>query len=188
MHQRVKQLKLANIAKSKPATISGLKLWTIFAEQVLGYPKGCSIPPSEADHVVKYIGMFTNPGTAQNYISNLRLACSYAGKDIKHWDTEVRMTLRGLKKNDFKLYNGPQRVKLFLTELHIQALFTYNKTRGWMVWALCILMSWCYLFGVQSEFLTVFKSSDGDDIAKPADRQNGLYCISNTKEQRVLVF
>ena len=40
LDQRAKQVKLASIAKSKPATISGLKLWTHFAEQVLGYPKG----------------------------------------------------------------------------------------------------------------------------------------------------
>ena len=187
LDQRAKQLKLANIAKSKPATISGLKLWTNFAEQVLGYPRGCAIPPSEADHVVKYIGVFTNPGTAQNYISNLRFACTYAGKDNKHWDTEeVRMTLRGLKKIDFKLYKGPKRVKFLLTELHIRALYTYNKTRGWMVWAVCILMSWCFLLRAQSESLTVFKGTSGDDIARPADRQNGLYF--EDKEQKVLCF
>ena len=79
-----------------------------------------------------------------------------------------------------------KRVKFLLTELHIQALFTYNKTRGWMVWALCILMSWCYLLRVQSESLTVFKGRMVMTLQSP--QTDRMVCISKTKSKGFFAF
>lgn len=52
------------------------------------------------------MAIFTNPGTAPNYLSRLRFASTYASKETKHWDRqEARLTLNGFKKTDeLKLY------------------------------------------------------------------------------------
>jgi len=108
-------------------------------------------------------------------LSHLRYACHYAGKDVKHWDTpEVKLTLRGLKKVDFKLYSGPKRAKFLLTEVYVQSLWIYNGACGRMLWAICINLSWCLLLRVQNESLLVWKGRNDDDVVRP-DRQNGLF-------------
>ena len=91
-----------------------------------------------------------------------------------------------LEENRFQAQQkGAKQMNFLLTEIHIQSLLMCSKTRGWMVWAWCML-SWRYLLRIQSESVIVFNGSNGNDIAKLAHRQNGLYFEDG--EEKVLCF
>ena len=111
---------------------SGIRLWVAFATQFLDYNMACVLPPLCSEHVQKYVAtMFSNPGTAYNYVCYLRIGCSEMGDDKMLWDDHgVQVALKGVKKINLEKWGRPARIAWLMTYTWVMSLFTFNKFAG----------------------------------------------------------
>ena len=97
-----------------------------------------TLPVTCAMHVVMFIAIFHNAGTASNYISYLHFAHKFYAWPYKQWDTEeVRLALKGLKKLNLADYGGPSNVKFLLTEDYVQMTIRFYMRLGAHQLAMC---------------------------------------------------
>lgn len=185
--RRGRMLKATNVAKSSAAVASGVKMWKLFAKQVLEYPEDKTIPITLSQHVVMFISTFTNGGTAGNYLSHLRFIHRYGGFETKALDAdEVALTLKGLKKENLRDYGGPKKCKYVLMEDKVRALAAYHAGVGVVEFAWMVKVNWEFLLRLKSEGTTVFKGCAKDKEKLPANRPNGLSVDENDKLVLVL--
>ena len=71
MQESVEMLKMKSRA-NQACTRSGFRLWHMFAMDVLGYEECSTLPPLKGQDVVKWLMLFNNHGTAQNFIGHVR--------------------------------------------------------------------------------------------------------------------
>lgn len=173
---------------------SGIRLWVAFATGFLGYDMPSCIPPSCSEHVQKYIAtMFTNPGTASNYVYYLRVACSEVGDNKMAWDDYgVQVALKGVKKINMQLWGGPSRIAWLMTNVWVISLMMYNISAGRPRMALAHLFNYDFLLRTQSEGLSVWKGSmndvkDGQQNIQ-SFRQNGVFICEDATKKKELVF
>ena len=56
---------------------------------MLGYPEDASLPPREANHVIKFILLFSNGLTAANYVNHVVSGCKFAGCSVLWHNADV---------------------------------------------------------------------------------------------------
>ena len=171
-----------------------LRLWVAFATGLLGYDMPSCIPPSCSEHVQKYVAtMFTNPGTASNYVYYLRVGCSEVGDSKMAWDDYgVQVALKGVKKINLELWGGPSRIAWLMTSVWVISLMMYNISAGRLRMALAHLFNYVFLLRTQSEGLAVWKGSvndvkDGQQNIQTF-RQNGVFIHEDVTSKKELVF
>ena len=129
MQDNVEMLKMKSKA-NQACTKSGLRLWHMFAMDILGYEECSTLPPLKGQDVVKWLLLFNNHGTAQNYIGHVRWGCVYDNHGLS-WDTpELKQALKGLKNLAVFFFQGPMGQEFLLTEETAQKLVGYNWARG----------------------------------------------------------
>ena len=108
------QLQLYTNRKTLPMVVSGLKCWHNFAVNVLDYHNNATLPPRKCSDVVRYTAVFTNSGTAANYIGHIKKACFLLSLPVETWYQQpVRVALKGLTKATIDHFGGPQRCRFF---------------------------------------------------------------------------
>ena len=106
VHENVEMLKMKSRA-NQACTRSGLRLWHMFAMEVLGYDERSTLPLLSGQDIVKWLLLFNNHGTAQNYIGHVRWGCVYDNHGLS-WDTpELKQALKGLKNLAVFFFQGP---------------------------------------------------------------------------------
>ena len=79
------------------------------------------IPPPCSEHVQQLVAtMFTNPGTASNYVYYLGVGCSEVGDNQLAWDDYgVQIAFKGVKKINMELWGGPSRIAFLMTSVWV---------------------------------------------------------------------
>ena len=172
--RRAQHMQMANYVNSNKGFASAMTLWHWFAVSVWRYNPNWTLPPRETVHVLAFIGMFKNGGTACNYISFLRAACRM-GLYSLDWDKPaIGQALHGLKKLNIKWYGGPGGAKYRLTQQQIDQLILWFDMQMWYKAVMAILTAWEFLLRVQSEGLKMWHGHFSDPKERPADRDNGV--------------
>ena len=178
LETRATQLKGEVILKSSNSVISGLRMWHFFACDVLGYTYYATLPPASARDVVLFVSVFSNAGTAANYIYYIRYGCKFKGHSTAWCTDEVRLALKGLKKENLRMFGGPARTKFLLKRVHIMMLYKFNVMKGNIDRATTTMVGWFFLLRLQSEGLVVWKGAESDLHKLPDNRDNGLFVDS----------
>ena len=148
LQTRVQELK-HDSRKDKQSLASGLRAWHAFATMVLEYHAEDSIPPRCSLHVLMYLALFRNAGTASNYLGCLLWACKYC---LDWYDHEVRMTIQGLKNHQAQQQDQLVNHPLLLDECLMSRLAALCKEiPGFAVAGELFVLSWAFLGRVQSE-------------------------------------
>jgi len=180
--KRAQHMQVANYAGSNRGFASALTLWHWFAVTVWCYNPNWTLPPRETIHILSFIGMFKNGGTAGNYISFLRAACRM-GLYSLDWDKPaVSQALTGLKKLNVRWFGGPNGAKYRLTKQQIEQLVLWFDMQMWFQATIAILTAWEFLLRVQSECLRVWHGCYTDPKERPSDRDNGIWIDNDNGE------
>ena len=168
----------ANSTEKSPGgfvTRSGLKSWHKFALLVWNYPESATLPPKKPAHVISYVTIFSNTGTAYNYVGHIKRGCIYKNYPIEWYTDEVTMALSGLKKTCLKWYGGPTRTKFLMTSKMVQMIVGYNTPNGKVQFARCLQLSWQFLLRLKSEAMVVWKGEPADLGKLPFNRDNSIW-------------
>ena len=154
---------------------SGLRAWHGFACGVLKYEDQASLPPRSEAHVLWYLQIFRNGGTAQNYLHYLRWACGELKLDVS-WDTDtVRAAVQGTKKMGLRLLGGTRHQQTLLTAKSLTTCVAAADALGETRWAVCALVIWDCLLRVQSEGISLQIGSAKQIVDLTVGRHSAVY-------------
>ena len=102
------------------------------------------------------------------------------GHSTEWYGDEVKLALKGLRKENLRKIGGPARTEYLLNKGVVMALYQYNLMMGNAQKALAILVGWMFLLRVQSEGPTMWKGEVSDLVSLPEDRDNGYFCKKGT--------
>ena len=105
--------------------------------------------------MLKWLLLFNNHGTAQNYIGHVRWGCVFDNHGLA-WDTaELKQALKGVNKLAVVFFQGPMGQEFLLTEEATLKLVGYNWARGNGQMTGATVLNWEFLLRFQSEGLRV---------------------------------
>jgi len=164
--QRELEVKMETQRRSLPQVASALRCWHRFAVDLLSYGEEATLPPGNEADVVQYLSIFSNPGTAGNYLSALRWSCRAFRKSLAWNGPEIGVTIKGLKKRDVRTRLAELPPKLRLNE---DTVFKLIKLSSDLKddWSALACWSYHFLLRVQSEGI-------GIEAGGPADAQSRL--------------
>ena len=144
MDQRADSFARATIAKSVRTYVSEIRCWIAFIELL---ELDCFLSPP-VDVILKYISVFRNTASAQQYLKALRWFCVYTRYPTP-WanDPSVLQTLRGAKK----LTQMRTRAKPILSWAQIEALVSRAKLEKEFQVGTVIVLATSFMFRVPSE-------------------------------------
>ena len=174
------ELRLSSQRKSLPQVAAGLKAWHVFATQILGYSDEATLPPESSNDVSKFLVMFSNAGTAANYLSYIRWSCKEFKKSLQWSDSSLSSLIRSIRKQDLatRVANLPEGVRF--DELEIERLIILAWELHDPEWGLMACMSYQCLFRVQSEALPLeFGTADEALHPLPENRHSSVWIEGN---------
>lgn len=173
--QRAQVLQLETNRKSLASMASGLKCWHTFAVGVLEMPEDATLPPQSDSDILLWLCIFKNPGTARNYKSFVRFACSTLGLDVS-WDTErVKQVLKGLSKEHLRLRMPDLPIKVRITPQQMAAVIHLAIQSGDADFALAGSMAWYFLFRVQSECIQLQAGEPEHYVTLPDNHHSAVF-------------
>ena len=123
LQRKAEELKQSS-RKDKQSLASGLRAWHAFAVSVLGYLADESLPPVCSQHVILYLALFRNAGTAANYVGCIVWACKCWGLGLQWHDDEVKLAIQGLKKQQQQSMQGIPSNPLLLDHATVARLIS----------------------------------------------------------------
>ena len=167
LDSREQALKLETQRRSLPQVASGLRAWHAFAVGVLQYDPNATLPPGCTNDVVKYLQVFSNPGTAANYLGHLRWACKAYNKGVTWSTPELGMLVKGLQKMDLRTRIAGLPDKYKLEEMMVMKLVKLARDLGDMEFSWLACWSYAFLLRVPSEAVSL-------EVGQPSDAQGKL--------------
>ena len=116
---------------------------------MLDYPCVATLPPRSDADICRFISLFTNAGTAADYVGYVKWACVNFNLTCS-WTELVTSTLKGLKAEHLRLHGGPVLAKVLLTDEWVAQIACQADSRGLMHFQAASLMSSVFLMRVQS--------------------------------------
>ncbi|CAK0804488.1 unnamed protein product [Prorocentrum cordatum] len=159
--------------RSLTSGASALRAWHVFAVSVLKYDSEDTLPPKCEDHVLLFLAIFQNAGTARNYLHFLHWACVEQGVDVSWHGPRAVQQVKGLAKMQIRL-NGEQRPKPKLRRSLVEQLCALSASLGDESFAVSMLLAWEFLLRVQSECVCLQVGSAGSVLTLPAGRHSSV--------------
>ena len=152
-----------------------MKSWHKFAILVWNYPDEATMPPKKTQHVISYVSIFSNSGTAANYVGFIKRGCIVNNYALCWYTEEVPMAMRGLKKSCLKWFGGPKRTEYLMTTHWVSMVTTYNDFKFNDTFSKSLELAWIFLLRLKSEGLIVRKGEESDLGRLPFDRDNSVW-------------
>ena len=166
---------------SKAQVASALRLWHQFAVHVLDYAAAATLPPKDGSHVEAFVGVFRNPATAANYVSNIRWACLHLGLSSA-WDTvTLQATVKGAKRRRVRLHGGPSGAKRLMTKSLLSSVIAAADQSGLEELPVQCLLAWHFLLRVQSECCPLEVGQPLDAESLPLGRHSAIWVDGHSK-------
>ena len=178
--QRELELKMETQRRSLPQVASALRCWHRFAVDLLSYGEEATLPPDNAADVVQYLSIFSNPGTAGNYLSALRWSCRAFGKSLAWNSPEIGVTIKGLKKRDVRTRLAELPPKLRLDEDTVFRLIKLSSDLR-DDWSALACWSYHFLLRVQSEGIGIEAGSPADAQSRLPEERHSAIWIENDR-------
>ena len=120
---------------------------------MLGYQEEATLPPGSSKDICHWISIFSNAGTAGNYVSHVRWACREYRKGLDWSDVSVASLLKSLRKRDLRtrLQELPERLKIAEEDMHRVILLAWEC--GDASFGCLACLSYAFLLRVVSEAL-----------------------------------
>jgi hypothetical protein len=159
-----------------PQVVSTLKHWHGFAFGVLDYEATMTLPPRNGVDVCRWACLFSNAGTAQNYVSNLRWVCTFIQEGLL-WDTDsLKQLIKGIKASQIsQLATSTLKTRVILTNKALQALVAKADAEGKHEIATKAVFCWSFLPRVQSEASPAQVGTTEDVINLSPDRHSAVW-------------
>lgn len=109
-----------------------------------GYPNQ-TLPLSESAHGASFVACFRNGATAMNYVGYIKAMCVHMSLVTSWHNDTVKATLRGAKRKQLRLFEGPKRCKFLITIASTWLLYKFNSMKLKESTALFHLVCWEYL-------------------------------------------
>ena len=138
------------------------------------------MPPKMTQHVISYVSIFSNSGTAANYVGFIKRGCILKNYTLMWYTEEVAMAMRGLTKSCLKWFGGPKRTQYLMTTHWVNMVTTYNDFKLNDTFSKCLDLAWIFRLRLKSEGLTVWKGEEADIGKLPFDRHNGVWVDQHT--------
>jgi len=180
---RKAQMTLASTKlRSMGGAASALKAWHAFATLMLRYDEGATLPPRMDSDVLRWLTTFRNPGTAANYLGAIRWAVVAKGL-CKVWDSDrVAMYLKGARKEALARVGSTLQIRVLMSEnLVWQAAKLALRMPGAEFVSPLALVSWEFLFRVQSEALALQLGNEGELLSLPEGRHSAVVFATDPK-------
>ena len=175
MESRAMTLQIASRQGSKASTASGLRAWHEFAVAVLGYPRESTLPPKSIADVLKFVSVFRCAGTAANYVGAVAWGCRLHDFSLCWHGPQFQMALVGLKKLEITHGPGCLKQQLLLDNVAARQLVSFcTRLPEFRDAALLFLMSWQFLFRVQSEAIPLQAGNMSELHELPAGRHSAV--------------
>ena len=186
LEKRRKIIMCSSFKGSAKSVVSGINCWQKFATTVLKYPEDKTIPPICSRDVCWFVTIFGCAGTAKNYVSAIRKACTIACCKTQHWDDEIlKQALRGIPSECLRNFGGPARCKWLLTQYWIDNVLVFLLNSQRIQLALAVGIAWEFLLRLQSEGRQVHYGHEKDRCTLDAARPNGIWIESNLLWMRI---
>ena len=174
LQRRAEELKQSS-RKDKKSLASGLRAWHAFAVSVLGYSAEESLPPASSQHVLMFLALFQNAGTAANYVGCIAWACKYWGLGLQWQDDEVKLAMQGLKKQQQQRTCGILSSPLLLDQTTVSRLVAFcTELEQFMEAADLFVLAWQFLLRVQSEGVPIEVGNEVELRCLPPERHSAL--------------
>ena len=146
---------LGSCPRSHKSFISGYRCWMGFAGRVLNL-KGSELPPT-LEGVLAWSVLFRSPGTFQNYVGYLRLACQLARvSTVALDDRAIARATTAIAKRGHFVQRPKQFVKLCLLQRMLVACG--QEDNPWTIAdGMLFLTAYVFLLRVPSECLPIVK-------------------------------
>ena len=146
LEKRRKIIMCSSFKGSAKSVVSGINCWRKFATTVLMYPEDRTIPPICSRDVCWFVTIFGCAGTAKNYVSAIRKACTIACCKTQHWDDEIlKQALRGISSECLRNFGGPARCKWLLTQYWIDNVLVFLLNSQKIQLAFAVGIAWEFL-------------------------------------------
>ena len=177
--ERVRLLKLHNQRKSFGPLASGLRCWHGYATLILSYPDSSSLPPRKAIDVLRFLTIFKHAGTARNYVGYVKWACAAGGLSTAWYTEEVKLTLKGLRKEMLQRTIGELRVRCLMSDdvMGMLCTLTFNLL-GKYIHGTLYLVSYEFLLRVVNEALPLEKGTTEELLSLPQGRHSAVFVTS----------
>ena len=155
---------------------SALRAWHVFAVAILGYLSSQSFPPKCVEDVLSFRALFRCPGTASNYIGQLRWLSDFLGF-TKEWDGPMlKITMKATAVIHLRAVSGLLKVKCLMTWEMIQKAVTVldQKVETEMV-SILLLIGWAFLGRMQSEVFPLQAGTSEYALTLPPHLHSALY-------------
>jgi hypothetical protein len=169
-----------SVQGSYASVASALRCWHRFATLFLGYSEDSTLPPREAEHVVKFLAVFRKAKTAENYIGAIKWACIRTKLPITWRDATVAQGLAGAKRRTITMIGEAAQQRFFLTHVImvqlIQMLLRMEVPPGMAVLA---VIAWQFLLRVQSEGIPLVRGSPAACHGLPPACHSGVWIAAD---------
>jgi len=172
--------------KSMGGAASALKVWHAFATLMLRYDEGATLPPRTDSEVLSLLAAFRNPGTAANYLGANCWAVVANGL-CKVWNSDrVAMYLKGARTEASARVGSTLQTRVLKSEnLVWQAAKLALRLPGAVFVLPLALVSWEFLFRVQSEALALQLGNEGELLSLPEGRHSAVVFATDPKSNRL---
>ena len=174
LEERARLLQIASRKDSLKSAASALRAWHGFATLVLGYGEGATLPPRSVQDALLWGAIFKNSGTAANYLSFVKWACTLEGLDITWYGPRVSMLLKGFKKVALQDVAQKLETRLLMTETLMHEVNTVAESLEGFLFPAMSSLSWSLLSRVQSEILPLELGSPADLEVLPMGRHSAV--------------
>jgi hypothetical protein len=141
-----------SVQGSYASVASALRCWHRFATLFLGYPEASTLPPKEAEHVVKFLAIFRKAKTAENYIGAIKWAGIRTQLPITWRDATLAQGLAGAKRRSITMIGEAAQQAFFLThEIMVQLAQMLLQMEVPPGMAVLAVIAWQFLLRVQGE-------------------------------------
>ena len=146
------ELRLEPLRKNLKSIASGLRTWHFFA-LVLGYEAAHTLPPAQPIHMIAFLTIFRNGGTAANYVNHVVAGCKALGFSTDWHSSEVADAKRNAQLRTARCNLSYRPEMQLLTEELLRWVVALLDNSGKRSRGTQFLVFWCFLLRVQSEGL-----------------------------------
>ena len=144
----------------------------------MGYEESATLPPRLDRHVAMWLAIFSNFGTACNYLSAIRWACKVHSLSLA-WDSDrLRLVVNGGKKVCLSSVEGKLKVKFLITSKIVRMVVVladkWSSSPGLSIF---VLLAWEFLGRVQSEIVPLERGSQAQLVSLPAGRHSAVVLL-----------
>ena len=172
------ELRVEPLRKKLKSIASGLRIWHFFA-LFLDYDAAYTLPPAQPIHIIAFITIFRNGGTAANYVNHVVDGCKALGFSTAWHSSEVADAKRNAQMKTARCNLSYKPEMQLLTEELLKCLVALLDNSGRRSRGTQFLIFWSFLLRVQSEGLGLMFGDQTCELSLPSGWPTAMFVKLN---------